>query len=130
MASRPPELEEDVDLDDARRRYILDAYARLDHLTHYALLGVHPTAETKAVKNAYFRLAGLLHPDRHFGKRLGTYKPKIEALWSRVSEAFETLSSAERRADYDDSLAEQVAPAAAPAPVDPRLLAKRQAALE
>jgi curved DNA-binding protein CbpA len=129
MASDPPELQEDVDLDDARRRYVLDAYAQLDHLSHYALLGVPVAADVKAVKNAYFRLAGLLHPDRHFGKRLGSYRPKIEALWARVSEAFEELSSSESRAAYDRWLGEQAPQQATPAPVDPRVMAKRQAAL-
>ena len=117
MVPDPPELSEDGDLDDARRRYVLDAYAKLDRVSHYALLGVPRTADAKAVKDAYFRLAGLLHPDRYFGKRLGSYKAKIEALWSRVSEASETLSHAEVRAEYDQWLDEQAGrdePAAAP----------------
>src|SRR5438270_103734 len=59
-----PELDEDVDLDPERRRYILDAYAQLDRINHYALLGINRAADAKAVKAAYFRLAGLVHPER------------------------------------------------------------------
>ena len=132
MASDRPELHEDVELDEARRRYVLDAYGQLEHITHYALLGIAPNADKAAVKNAYFRLAGLVHPDRYFGKRLGSYKPKLEALFARASEAFETLSSPPLRDAYDAVLAGRGAnhPAAVAAPVDPRLAARRQAALE
>lgn len=136
MSADPPELHEDVDLDEARRRYVLDAFAQLDRISHYALLGVQRGADGKAVKNAYYRLAGLVHPDRYFAKRLGSYKPKMEALFARISEAFETLSNAQGRAAYDawlDGQATDEGPAAASepaAPVDPRLVAKRQAALE
>lgn len=131
-----PGNEEDVDLDEQRRRYITDAFAQLDRLTHYKLLGVPVAADRKVVKAAYYRLAGLVHPDRYFGKRLGSYKPKMEAVFAAITTAYETLTSPERRAQYDAELAERAAseppvPGEAPvqAPVDPRLVAKRQAAL-
>lgn len=99
--SDPPELQEDVDLDMEHRRYILDAHAQLERLNHYALLGVNRAADQKAVKAAYFRLAGLVHPDRYFGKRLGSYKPKMELLFTHITAAYETLSKAKTRAEYD-----------------------------
>jgi len=74
------ELSEDVDLDMETRRYVLDVYAQLERINYYAILGVSRTADRKAVKDAYFRLAGLVHPDRYFGKRLGSFKPKT---WSQ-----------------------------------------------
>jgi curved DNA-binding protein CbpA len=134
--ARAPELNEDVDLDLERRRYILDAYGQLDRINHYALLGVNRAADKKAVKDAYFRLAGLIHPDRYFGKRLGSYKPKMELLFTRITAAYETLSKSQSRADYDVQLGQMEAHEqasgrqAVAAPVDPRVAAKRQAALE
>ena len=128
--------DEAVDLDEERRKYVNDAYEKLDQLSHYALLGIPRSADAKAVKKAYYRLAGLVHPDRYFGKQLGSYKPKMEAIFAAISAAQDTLMSAEKRADYDADLERQVARAAvddsAPvsAPVDPRVAAKRQAALE
>jgi curved DNA-binding protein CbpA len=132
----PPELSEDVDLDLERRRYILDTYAQVDRINYYALLGVNRAADKKALKDAYFRLAGLVHPDRYFGKRLGSFKPKMELLFTRVTRAYETLSRTKTRAEYDAQLGQMEAHDKAlgrdvvAAPVDPRVAAKRQAALE
>jgi tetratricopeptide (TPR) repeat protein len=131
-----PELNEDVDLDMERRRYILDAHAQLDRINHYALLGVNRAADKKSVKDAYFRLAGLIHPDRYFGKRLGSYKPKMELLFTRMTAAYETLSRNQSRAAYDAQLGQTEAHdrasgrQAVAAPIDPRVAVKRQAALE
>ncbi len=132
----PPELHEDVDIDMDVRRYILDVHAQLDEISHYAILGVNRAADRKAVKDAYFRLAGLVHPDRYFGKRLGSYKPKMDILFTRITAAYETLSRAQPRAEYDESLGDAEAHdratgrQAVAAPVDPRVAAKRQAALD
>lgn len=134
--THPPELDEDVDLDMERRRYILDVYGQLDRINHYAILGVNRAADRKALKDAYFRLAGLVHPDRYFGKRLGSYKPKMELLFTRITAAYETLSKARTRAEYDARLGQMEAHdhasgrQAVAAPVDPRMVAKRQAALD
>jgi curved DNA-binding protein CbpA len=133
MADRP-ELTEDVDLDLETRKYVLDLFDRIDRLSHYEVLGVPKAADKKTVRRSYFRLAGLLHPDRYFSKRLGSYKPKLEAVFARATLAFEVLSDAGRRSQYDAALGPAssgpAAPGASTAPVDPRLAAKRQAALE
>jgi curved DNA-binding protein CbpA len=128
-------LDEDVDLDVEKRRYIADAHARLAQLTHYELVGVPRTADKKEIKRAYFQLATVLHPDRYFGKKLGSYKPKMEALFARLSLAVETLTDRDKRAAYDARLGDAAAggaarPAAPKAPVDPRVLAQRQAAMD
>jgi curved DNA-binding protein CbpA len=129
-----PELSEDVDLDMETRRYVLDLYDRIDRLTHYEVLGVPRNADKKAIKRTYFRLAGLLHPDRYFSKKIGTYKPKLEAVFARATIAFEELGSADKRAKYDATLGPATASAPpsgeASAPVDPRLVARRQAAID
>jgi curved DNA-binding protein CbpA len=128
--------EGEIDLEPERRQYVTDVYAQLDTITHYALLGVNRMADKKAIKNAYYRLAGLVHTDRYFGKRLGSYKAKMEAIFARTSLAYEILSSTEKRQKYDALLDEALAQiarhgngaAVQAAPVDPRVAAKRQAA--
>jgi len=97
----PAELDENVDLDLARKRKILDTFYRLNGLTHYELLSIDVGADKKAVKAAYFELVNDFHPDRYFGKKLGSFKPKLEKLFARVTEAHDVLTRQAAREDYD-----------------------------
>lgn len=97
----PAELDEPVDLDVARKRRILDAFHRLSTLSHYELLEVDAAADKRAIKAAYFELVNQFHPDRYFGKNLGSFKPKLERLFARVTEAHDTLTKPQAREEYD-----------------------------
>jgi len=99
------ELNEDVEIEPERRRTILETFYRLDSLTHYQLLQVAPDADKRAIKNAYFEVVNVFHPDRYFGKRLGSFKPKLERVFARLTEAHDTLTRLGPRAEYDAYLA-------------------------
>lgn len=101
-----PAMSEDVDLDPNHRLRILDLEKRLGELHHYALLGVTRDANKKAIKRAYYELAALFHPDRFFRKKLGTFKAKMEAIFTRITEAHDVLTDEERRAEYDGYIGE------------------------
>src|SRR6185295_71786 len=88
----PAELEEDVELDFERRRLVLDTFYRLDIIDYYALLGVSRDADKKVIRSAYFDLSKTFHPDTLFRKRLGGYKHKMEVVFRKLTEAYETLS--------------------------------------
>jgi curved DNA-binding protein CbpA len=103
----PAELDEAVDIDLARRRRILDLYYRLDQLNHYQLFGVDPTVDKKAIKSAYFEIVNVFHPDRYFGKNVGSFKPKLEKVFARLTESYDVLSRAASRAEYDAYLRAQ-----------------------
>ncbi|WP_235879660.1 J domain-containing protein [Polyangium aurulentum] len=96
-----PDLEEPADLDHQKKKKILDLYNALDDRTHYELLGVLADADKKQIKAAYYALAPEYHPDKYFRKRLGTYKQKIEAIFTRLTLAHDVLTSKQRRAEYD-----------------------------
>lgn len=100
----PKDLEEDVELDADRRRQILDAFHRLDRYTYYDLLGVHELSDKKQIKAAYYAVAPDFHPDKYFRKRLGSFKAKAEAVFTRLTLAHDVLTSKERREQYDDYL--------------------------
>jgi len=100
-------LAEDVDLDAELRRQVITMHGRLDRLDHYALIGVERTADKKAIKRAYYDLAGRFHPDRYFRKRLGSFKVRLEGIFTRVTLAHDTLADAEKRAEYDAYLDER-----------------------
>lgn len=99
------ELDELADLDDDRKHRILETFHRLEDISAYELLGVPRDAEKKAIKAAYFDVVGLFHPDKYFGKNLGAFKPKLEKIFQRVTEAHDILTRAATRADYDLYLA-------------------------
>ncbi|WP_437290272.1 DnaJ domain-containing protein [Sorangium sp. So ce406] len=100
----PAELDEPVELTPERKRRILDLYYRLEDLSYYALLGVSDQADKKQIKSAYYLLAPEFHPDTYFRKQLGSYKQKIEAIFTRITLAHDTLTSKQRRAEYDGYL--------------------------
>lgn len=101
----PIELEEDVELEVERRRRILDTFYQLDVQNYYQLLEIAPDADKATVRSAYFELSRIFHPDTMFRKRLGTYKLKMEVIFRRLTEAYETLGKKKTREAYDDYLA-------------------------
>lgn len=101
------ELEEDVDLDRVRRRLVLETYHSLDRMSYYELLEVHPDADRTTIKKAYFRLSKIFHPDTLYGKNLGSYRPKMEAVFQRMTRAYDVLGKAKSRAEYDAKLGEE-----------------------
>lgn len=103
----PAELDEAVDIDLPRRRQILDLYYRVEQLTHYELFGVDASADKKAIKAAYFEVVNVFHPDRYFGKNVGSFKPKLEKVFSRLTQAYDVLSRSASRTEYDAYLRAQ-----------------------
>jgi curved DNA-binding protein len=67
----------------------------MDFKDYYKILGLEPTADDKAIKTAYRKLARKYHPD--VSKEAGA-----EDKFKEASEAYEVLKSPEKRAEYDD----------------------------
>jgi curved DNA-binding protein CbpA len=68
-------------------------------IDYYEVLGVWPTADTDAIKKAYFKLAKLHHPDIAGGEAT-----KGEVDFKLINEAFSLLSDPLRRREFDDQL--------------------------
>jgi curved DNA-binding protein CbpA len=65
---------------------------------HYELLGISPSASAAEVRKAYARLAREKHPDRFTDP---AEKERAHKLFQDITHAFNTLSNADRRAEYD-----------------------------
>lgn len=83
------------------RHLVQTTFEEMEGKDFYQLLGVAETAQPQDIRKAYFRLAKLYHPDRHFNPQLSDLKGPLEAIFSRLSEAYNTLSSPSLRAEYD-----------------------------
>lgn len=89
-------LAEDADLDERERRRIL-AMARLAHgRDPHALLGVSPSADARMLKLAYFQLSKEIHPDRYYGKRLGSFAARMSTVFEAASRAYARLTTSDR----------------------------------
>lgn len=111
MASSAPPVARDgleaCDVDPELQHRIVETFAELDRIDHYQLLGVARSADRKAIKSAYYAMASTFHTDRYFGRNIGSFKTKMEQIFSRATIAHDTLASASRREEYDRYLAGQ-----------------------
>ena len=60
----------------------------------------YPSAAVSDIKNAYFGLAKLFHPDR-FHRESTASLARMQGAFSNVQLAYETLKSKETRETYD-----------------------------
>ena len=66
-----------------------------DH-THYAILGLHPSASPIAIRRAYRELSKRYHPDT-----TGLPPQQAKSKFQELNEAYATLSNPEKRSLYD-----------------------------
>jgi hypothetical protein len=85
-------LTETNDLPDDDRRNILAMARRLGWGDAWTLLGLPPGADKRRVKHAYFRLSKEFHPDRYFGKRLGSFKGRLDRIFEALSRGYAELT--------------------------------------
>ena len=68
--------------------------------THYDILGVAENADVDTIKNAYFGMAKLFHPDRYH-RETGTRLRRIQVAFTDLAHAYETLKTTESREAYN-----------------------------
>ncbi|GMT95940.1 hypothetical protein KH5H1_00590 [Corallococcus caeni] len=99
-------MAEEVDLEPEQKRDIIEMERSLDGMDHHAVLGVARGASPQEVKQAYYNASRRFHPDRYFGKNLGSFRARLERIFKRLTDAHNALSRQEPPR----------APAAPPAP--------------
>ena len=90
-------LSEDNVLDGPTRRKILALHRLVAKHDPWALLGVPQGSNHQALKRAYFKLSKDIHPDRFYGKQLGSFAERLSTVFEAASRAYERLTGPERR---------------------------------
>jgi curved DNA-binding protein CbpA len=114
-------MAEEVDLEPERKKEIIELERSLDALDHFAVLGLKPGASAADVKQSYYNASRRYHPDRYFGKNLGSFRARMERIFRRLTEAHNVLTQPDKREAYlraHPALA-LAAAAATPPPVAP-----------
>lgn len=82
------------------RRHVAALFARLGELDFYELLQLPPQARDEEVHRAYVAAARLLHPQHAPRLALPAAEAALELLFERATEAYLTLSDADRAGRY------------------------------
>lgn len=88
---------------DDLRELVQALHAGLDSLTYYEFLGVRPSSDYVAIRDAYYDRAQRLHPDRFVVYGAGSLQRGAYAVYKRISEAFSVLSDPQLRVAYDEA---------------------------
>ena len=102
IAAASAEAEGEDDLDDEQKVFFDVTLASFECMTHYAVLGIAPEADKNEIRRAFRNRIAPFNLDRYFGKRLGAYRIHLDAITTRLIEAYDVLTNAKRRADYDE----------------------------
>lgn len=91
-------LAESCDLPDADRRKILAMARLVDTGDPWTMLGVAHGADARTLKRAYFKLSKDIHPDRYYGRQLGSFAHRLSQVFEGVSRAYDGLTNPEKSA--------------------------------
>jgi len=76
--------------------------------TYFDLLGVEEKTSTRKIKAIYFKFAKKFHPDARHGFYVGDVRDQVETLFSKITEAHDTLNDSEARSNYVNMLKSRV----------------------
>ena len=92
----PGDLVEWPDAPSELRARIVRLHRRIRQLSAWDLLGVGKDADASTVRRAFGAASKELHPDRYFGKNLGSFRARLGAIFARLSEAMQEVEKARK----------------------------------
>lgn len=97
-----------ADVTPALQERITEMLRLSEESNFYEFLGVTPDSDRAVIRSAYFTLSQEFHPDSYYGKDLGPWRAKMELVFGRLTDAYETLSRPKKRDRYDQYISEQI----------------------
>ncbi|MFC1609355.1 DnaJ domain-containing protein [Myxococcota bacterium] len=95
-----PALTEVCELSRDERLQILKAEREWPRQTYWEILRLAGEPTPSDVKRAYFVASKSFHPDRFFGRDLGSFRDRLEKIFHLLTQAHTTLSNDEKRVAY------------------------------
>jgi curved DNA-binding protein CbpA len=81
---------------------VLNLYAKIESMDYYQVLNVSKDASINEIKKAYFYAARKYHPDLFSRDLPGEIRDKINDVFHRITECYQTLINSDRRKKYDE----------------------------
>jgi curved DNA-binding protein CbpA len=75
-------------------------WATLDRQNHFQIFGADRDTDPERIKAAYHQLAKLWHTDAYAGVNLGAEQEILDAIFKRITDAYETVMDPKKRAEY------------------------------
>lgn len=82
------------------RAAVLRYYDDIMSRNFFQVFGVERDTEPERIKAAYFELAKRWHADSYADVKLGDARPKLDAIFQRITEAYETITDKAKREEY------------------------------
>jgi tetratricopeptide (TPR) repeat protein len=89
-----------VSPDEIRRLIAIKISALDGGADHFQLIGVARDASDETIRDAYFELAGKIHPDRLRAAGINDLVDESQRVCAEINSAFSALSNATKRAQY------------------------------
>jgi len=106
-APQEPAAEEEIQYTAHQQREyseVLKLAAEIRHKDYYRRLGLAKGATQEQIHSTFLVLAKLYHPDRSREAHLVSLRNELAEIYSAVQEAYDTLGSADKRAQYEKTL--------------------------
>src|SRR5688572_9463690 len=85
-------LAEAVDLQLADKLRFIATLRAIEAGDVAGLFNMPAQPKQRELKRAYFELSRLYHPDRFYGKKLGSFRPILDRIFASLSQYVKTLS--------------------------------------
>lgn len=91
----------DVTSEDARSRGQINRfYDQVMSQDFFRIFNATPETDLDEIKATYFELAKKWHTDTYASSNLGSAKKKLDEIFQRITEAYETITDKQRREEY------------------------------
>lgn len=92
VADDDPRLSKGLEVPLPDQRILWALVDRLGDLSPYELLGIHPTHDSNAIRNAFRQASRRYHPDAYHGRELGPLAGVLSQLFAAATEANRALA--------------------------------------